>query len=40
MTDPAKLMKAQMSLWQDYLELWQNTTSRMLGRQIAPAPRR
>jgi polyhydroxyalkanoate synthase len=37
MADPAKLVKAQMSLWQDYLELWQNTTSRMLGQPMPAA---
>ena len=37
MVDPAKLVKAQISLWQDYLELWQNTTSRMLGEAVPPA---
>ncbi len=31
MADPAKLVQAQMNLWQDYLKLWQSTTSRMLG---------
>lgn len=30
--NPAKLMRAQMSLWQDYLELWQSTTQRLLGQ--------
>ena len=37
MADPAKLVKAQMSLWRDYLELWQNTTGRLLGH---PVPQR
>jgi polyhydroxyalkanoate synthase len=32
MADPAKVVQAQMSLWQDYLALWQNTSSRMLGQ--------
>ncbi|HWK45670.1 MAG TPA: class I poly(R)-hydroxyalkanoic acid synthase [Stellaceae bacterium] len=31
MTDPAALMQAQMSLWNDYMRLWQRTTQRMLG---------
>ena len=31
MADPAKLMQAQMSLWQDYLRLWQSTAQRMVG---------
>ncbi len=36
MADPAKLMKAQMTLWQDYLTLWQRTTQRLLGQEAAP----
>src|SRR6201999_894862 len=31
MADPARLVQTQMSLWQDYLKLWQQTTERMLG---------
>ncbi len=36
MRDPAKLIQAQMSLWQDYMKLWQNTTQRMLGGESDP----
>ena len=36
MTDPAKIMQAQMSLWQDYLNLWQNATLRFLGEATQP----
>lgn len=36
MADPAKLVQAQMSLWQDYLGLWQNTANRMMGQDQAP----
>jgi len=36
MADPAKLMQAQMNLWQDYLKLWQSTTRRMLGQETEP----
>jgi polyhydroxyalkanoate synthase len=36
MADPGKVVKAQMSLWQDYLQLWQNTASRLLGQEVAP----
>ncbi|MCP4330761.1 MAG: class I poly(R)-hydroxyalkanoic acid synthase [Alphaproteobacteria bacterium] len=35
-TNPAKLVEAQMSLWNDYLTLWQATTARFLGQQSAP----
>jgi len=36
MTDPAKLVQAQMSLWQDYMQLWQSTARRMMGEDAAP----
>jgi polyhydroxyalkanoate synthase len=36
MADPAKLMQAQFSFWQDYMTLWQNTARRMMGD--APPP--
>ena len=36
MTDPAKLMQAQLNLWQDYMMLWQNATQRMLGGAAEP----
>ncbi len=31
MADPGRLMQAQMSLWQDYLTLWQRSAQRFLG---------
>ncbi len=37
MSDPAKMVQAQMSLWQDYLGLWQTTAGRMLGQETSPA---
>ena len=36
MADPAKLVQAQMNLWQDYLNLWQSTTWRMMGETTEP----
>ncbi len=36
MADPAKLVQAQMSLWQDYLNLWQATARRMMGEEADP----
>ncbi len=36
MADPAKLMQAQMSLWNDYLTLWQRTTQRLMGEEAEP----
>lgn len=36
MTDPGKLVEAQVSLWQDYVNLWQNTTRRMMGEKTTP----
>ncbi|MET1027925.1 MAG: class I poly(R)-hydroxyalkanoic acid synthase [Dongiaceae bacterium] len=42
MSDPQKLVQAQMSLWQDYMNLWQSTARRMMGVEaepvITPAP--
>ena len=42
MADPAMVMRAQMSLWQDYMTLWQRTTQRMMGHEAEPvvAPER
>ncbi|MAG97755.1 MAG: class I poly(R)-hydroxyalkanoic acid synthase [Rhodospirillaceae bacterium] len=42
MSDPAKLMEAQAALWQDYLQLWQNTARSMMGETVEPlaAPER
>ncbi|HUH84963.1 MAG TPA: class I poly(R)-hydroxyalkanoic acid synthase [Stellaceae bacterium] len=31
MADPSKLLEAQVSLWQDYMKLWQRTAERFLG---------
>jgi polyhydroxyalkanoate synthase len=36
MSDPAKLVQAQVSLWQDYMTLWQRTAERFLGGKAAP----
>jgi len=36
MTDPARLMQAQIGFWQDYVSLWQNTTRRIMGFAHAP----
>ncbi|MEO3429858.1 class I poly(R)-hydroxyalkanoic acid synthase [Pelagibius sp. CAU 1746] len=36
MADPAKLVQAQMTLWQDYMRLWQNTAQRMMGQEAEP----
>ena len=36
MTDPAKLVEAQINLWQDYMQLWQNTTRRLFGEEPEP----
>ncbi len=33
MSDPAKLVQAQMNLWQDYLRLWQSTAQRFMGQE-------
>ncbi|MGH7046024.1 MAG: PHA/PHB synthase family protein [Stellaceae bacterium] len=36
MADPARLIQAQLSLWNDYLTLWQRSTQRFLGGDPAP----
>jgi polyhydroxyalkanoate synthase len=36
MADPGKLVQAQVSLWHDYLELWQRTAERFLGGNAEP----
>ncbi|WP_019644633.1 PHA/PHB synthase family protein [Novispirillum itersonii] len=36
MSDPAKLVEAQVSLWQDYMNLWQSTARRMMGEDPTP----
>jgi polyhydroxyalkanoate synthase subunit PhaC len=36
MTNPARLMQAQIGFWQDYLTLWGNTARRMMGEHTAP----
>lgn len=32
MTNPAALVQAQLSLWQDYIDLWQSSSKRLLGQ--------
>ncbi len=36
MAEPEKLMQAQITLWQDYLNLWQATANRMMGQDAGP----
>ena len=36
MSDPSKLVEAQLSLWNDYITLWQRTTQRFLGGGAEP----
>jgi len=36
MTNPAQMMGASLNLWQDYLHLWQNTATRMMGQDTGP----
>jgi polyhydroxyalkanoate synthase subunit PhaC len=36
MADPASMLQAQWSLWQDYVRLWQNAGQRMLGQPVDP----
>jgi len=36
LSNPAKMVEAQISLWQDYMELWQATTRKALGEESQP----
>src|SRR6202035_1523594 len=36
MADPSKLVQAQLSLWNDYMTLWQRTAQRFLGGAAEP----
>jgi poly[(R)-3-hydroxyalkanoate] polymerase subunit PhaC len=36
MSDPARLVEAQTSLWNDYMRLWQRTAERFLGGTAEP----
>jgi polyhydroxyalkanoate synthase len=36
MADPQRLVEAQVSLWNDYLRLWQQTATRLLGGAADP----
>ena len=37
LTDPRRLVEAQVSLWQDYAKLWESTARRMAGEEVTPA---
>ena len=37
LTDPNKLIQAQINFWQDYVNMWQIASQRMLGQEIQPA---
>ncbi|MEW5729357.1 MAG: class I poly(R)-hydroxyalkanoic acid synthase [Pseudomonadota bacterium] len=36
MSDPARLVEANLSLWQGYMSLWQNTARRLMGEPTEP----
>ncbi|TCO77318.1 polyhydroxyalkanoate synthase [Plasticicumulans lactativorans] len=36
MADPGKLVQAQMSFWQEYMNVWQASARRMMGEQVDP----
>ncbi len=36
MSDPSRLAQSQLSLWRDYMTLWQRTTQRLLGGDAEP----
>jgi len=35
-TNPARMVQANLTLWQDYLHLWQGTASRLMGGDAEP----
>ena len=37
LTDPERLVEAQVSLWQGYAKLWENTARRLAGEDVEPA---
>jgi polyhydroxyalkanoate synthase len=39
MSDPAKLVEANLSLWNDYMALWQSTARRLMGETTEPVAR-
>ncbi len=42
LSNPSKVVEAQMGLWQDYVSLWQSTAQRAMGQETPPviAPQR
>ncbi|MGH7093845.1 MAG: class I poly(R)-hydroxyalkanoic acid synthase, partial [Stellaceae bacterium] len=36
MADPVRLVETQLSLWKDYMALWQRTTERLMGGSAEP----
>src|SRR5258707_2862702 len=36
MADPSRLVQAQLSLWNDYMTLWQRSAQRFLGGEAEP----
>ena len=36
LTDPSKIVAAQVELWQEYMKLWQATAQRVAGQKIEP----
>ncbi len=36
MANPQKVVEAQTQLWQSYMQLWSNTTRRMMGQEAEP----
>jgi len=36
LSDPGRLIQAQMNFWQEYLNVWQTSAQRMLGAEVEP----
>ena len=35
-TSPTSVIEAQLTLWQNYIDLWQHTSKKLLGHSVAP----
>jgi polyhydroxyalkanoate synthase len=36
MSDPGRIAEAQVGLWNSYMDLWQQTADRMMGKEVEP----
>ena len=36
MSDPGRIAEAQVGLWNSYMDIWQRTADRMMGKEVEP----